>query len=382
MIVTGSTPRKTTIRSRPRPSRRGSWRHRRATDREDRRHDAEARPPARESARRPRGDGRCEVANLSRNVVIESADPDGVRGHTMYHRNSTGGISYAEFRHLGKEGVPRQVPDPLPPRPRLDARQRRRRREHLGLAQPLDHDPRHRLPARPRLRRLPVVGHGFFLEDGDGAVQRPRPQPGRAGVSTASGCRSRCCRSTPTTARGSGGRTGATRFTRNVACENDRYGYQLRDRSGARLRPVAPACGRPTARWPSRDVRTLPFLRFEDNEVHSEGLYSFNFGDDPPAAPSAATGSTRSSPGTCGLADALRAPRPTLQFFLMDGLDVDDAAYGVYHPDYDAHVYRNIRTSTRVDRRADQPGPRRREHPVRLVHLRRAAHRELLRRYP
>ena len=41
----------------------------------------------------------------ARNVVIESAEPDGVRGHTMYHRASTGSVSYAEFRHLGKEGV-------------------------------------------------------------------------------------------------------------------------------------------------------------------------------------------------------------------------------------------------------------------------------------
>src|SRR5262249_22960626 len=46
-----------------------------------------------------------EVANLNRNVVVESADPHKARGHTMYHRNSAGSISYAEFRHLGKEGV-------------------------------------------------------------------------------------------------------------------------------------------------------------------------------------------------------------------------------------------------------------------------------------
>src|SRR5262249_40382977 len=48
-----------------------------------------------------------EVANLSRNVVIESADPASAqtRGHTMYHRGSAGSVSYAEFRHLGKEGV-------------------------------------------------------------------------------------------------------------------------------------------------------------------------------------------------------------------------------------------------------------------------------------
>src|SRR5205807_1262704 len=49
------------------------------------------------------GDYRGEVANLSRNVVIESADPDGVRGHTMYHRGSAGSLAYAEFRHLGKK---------------------------------------------------------------------------------------------------------------------------------------------------------------------------------------------------------------------------------------------------------------------------------------
>src|SRR5205814_1608370 len=51
------------------------------------------------------GDYRAEVANLSRNVIVESADPEGVRGHTMYHHGSAGSISYAEFRHLGKEGI-------------------------------------------------------------------------------------------------------------------------------------------------------------------------------------------------------------------------------------------------------------------------------------
>ncbi len=51
------------------------------------------------------GEFRPEVANLSRNVIVESADPKVARGHTMYHRNSAGAISYAEFRGLGKEGV-------------------------------------------------------------------------------------------------------------------------------------------------------------------------------------------------------------------------------------------------------------------------------------
>jgi len=51
------------------------------------------------------GEFRAEVANLSRNVTIESADPKGIRGHTMYHVGSAGSVSYAEFRHLGKSGV-------------------------------------------------------------------------------------------------------------------------------------------------------------------------------------------------------------------------------------------------------------------------------------
>src|SRR5262249_24162948 len=50
------------------------------------------------------GSTRGEVANLSRSVVVESADPKGERGHTMYHEHSAGAISYAEFRHLDKKG--------------------------------------------------------------------------------------------------------------------------------------------------------------------------------------------------------------------------------------------------------------------------------------
>lgn len=51
----------------------------------------------------PEGSLRTEVGNLSRNVTVSSLDPDGVTGHTMYHHGSQGGISYAEFRGLGKE---------------------------------------------------------------------------------------------------------------------------------------------------------------------------------------------------------------------------------------------------------------------------------------
>ena len=51
-----------------------------------------------EREHRGEGEYRGEVANLSRNVVIESADPARGRGHTMYHRGSSGSIGHAEFR--------------------------------------------------------------------------------------------------------------------------------------------------------------------------------------------------------------------------------------------------------------------------------------------
>jgi hypothetical protein len=51
------------------------------------------------------GDFRSEVANLSRNIIIESATPEGVRGHTLYHAYSEGGISYVRLAHLGKKDV-------------------------------------------------------------------------------------------------------------------------------------------------------------------------------------------------------------------------------------------------------------------------------------
>jgi hypothetical protein len=90
-----------------------------------------------------------------------------------------------------------------------------------------------------------------------------------------------------------------------------------------------------------KDVRTIPFLRFEGNESHSEGLYSFYFGDD--RNPSVR--GDREHPFIARNLIAWQthyALRPDVQFFLMEGFKSHDGVYGVYHPDYDAHVYRDI----------------------------------------
>src|SRR5262249_45915192 len=132
-----------------------------------------------------------EVANLSGSVVVESADPKGERGHTMYHAHSAGAISYAEFRHLGKKGHLGRYP------------------LHYHLVGDTMHgsfvisasvwDSANRWLAIHGTNYLVVrdtvgyrsLGHGFFLEDGTEVynvldhnlavgARRTRPLPGQA----------------------------------------------------------------------------------------------------------------------------------------------------------------------------------------------------------
>src|SRR5205807_1360699 len=148
------------------------------------------------------GEYRGEVADLSRSVVVESADLGGVRGHTMYHRNSAGSVSYAEFRHLGKEGV-------------------------LGkyaLHFHLCGDTR-------RGKRLPKQILPFDQNEG-------------AGFWWANSLNT---------------------FTRNVAAENGQYGFRFEATPGSQLSLVLPVPQPDGGRKPV-DVRTLPFIRFEGNE--------------------------------------------------------------------------------------------------------------------
>ena len=155
-----------------------------------------------------RGVYRGEVANLSRNVVVESADP-AVRGHTMYHRHSTGAISYAEFRHLGKEGV----------------LGRYALHYHLcgdsmrgsSVIWRSIWDSRNRWLTIHGTSYLVVrdcvgyksIGHGFFLEDGT-ETYNVLDRNLAVGAFSASRCPIRCCRSTTMTAPASGGPTAST----------------------------------------------------------------------------------------------------------------------------------------------------------------------------
>ena len=282
---------------------------------------------------------RCEVANLSRNVVIESAEPDGVRGHTMYHRDSAGGISYAEFRHLGKEGVLGKYA--------IHFHLVRDTMRGSGVTGASIWDSHNRwitIHGTDHLLIRDCVGyqsrgHGFFLED---ATEQWNVLDRNLAVQSYRAKRlpKQVLPFDPNDGAGFWWANGRNTFTRNVSCENDQYGFHFEVTKASNFNPVLRIRGL-DGETEERDVRTLPFVRFEDNESHSEGLYSFNFGDDKP-------GSVHGDREHPFIARNLRAwethyvLRPNLQFFLCDGLRVKNAVYGVYHPDYDGHVYRDV----------------------------------------
>ena len=285
------------------------------------------------------GDYRSEIANISRNVTIESAAPEGVRGHTMFHRDSTGGISYAEFRHLGKEGVLGKYA--------IHFHLVRDSMRGSGVLGASIWDSHNRWLTIHGTDFLVVrdcvgyqsVGHGFFLED---ATEQYNVLDRNLAVQAYRG--KRLPRQVlPFDANDGAGfwwANGRNTLTRNVACENDEYGYRFEIAKRSNFSPELNTL-QPSGERERTDVRRIPFLRFEDNESHSEGLYSFNFGDDV----NGSVGSDRQHPF---IARNLRAwethyvLRPNLSHFLLDGLTVSNGVYGVYHPDYDAHVYRNI----------------------------------------
>jgi hypothetical protein len=88
------------------------------------------------------------------------------------------------------------------------------------------------------------------------------------------------------------------------------------------------------------DIRTLSFVRFEDNECHCDGLYGFNLGE----------GVNRVGPDArhplvirnMKIWRVHYAFRPQSPCVLVDNMRIYRAEYGVYHPNYDHHVYRNL----------------------------------------
>lgn len=291
-------------------------------------------------------DYRADVADLSRNVVIESAAPDGVRGHTMYHDGSTGSISYAEFRHLGKDGTLGRY--------NLHfhlAGDSMRGASVVGASFWDSHNRWITVHATNYLVVRDCVGyqsrgHGFFLEAGTEvynvfdrnlAVQAytTKPLPNQVlpyDKNDGSGFWWANC---------------FNAFTRNTAAECDEYGYFFQVVKTDAFNPVL-SVRQPDGSKRPTDVRTLPFVRFEDNEAHCQRRHSFNLGGGAPFGP----------PNVGGIGPDVAHPlvirnlklwnvhwgiHPVSPSVMLDGLNIHDAEYGVWRPEYKDHVYRGLR---------------------------------------
>jgi len=295
-----------------------------------------------------KGDYRGEVANLSRNVVVESADPSVARGHTMYHHGSAGSISYAELRHLGKNGV-------------------------LGRYSLHYHLVRNSMRGSSVIgasiwnsgnRWITVhgtdymvirdcvgynsVGHGFFLEDGTEvfnvfdrnlAVQATGTKPLPEQV-------------LPFDHNdGAGFWWGNSRntFTRNVACECDEYGFRGDIQKTAKFSPELSVPG-PDGVRKRVDVRTLSFVRFEDNESHTQRRHAFNLQglDSQLKGGCDGVGPDAKHPyviKNMRVWDAHWAFHTLSPSVMVDQFDVYHAEYGTWNQNYDHHSYRGMKLS-------------------------------------
>jgi hypothetical protein len=286
---------------------------------------------------RASGNYRGEVADLSRNVIVESADPAGERGHTMYHRGSAGSISYAEFRHLGKEGVLGRyslhfhlVGDTM------------RGSSVVGAS---IWDSGNRWITIHGTNYLVVrdcvgyqsVGHGFYVEDGSEvynvfdrnlAVQAYQGEPlpkQNLPFDTNDGA-------------GYWWANNLNTFTRNVACECDGYGYRFEATPSEGFDLQMPV-QQPDGSRKTVDIRTLPFVRFEENEAHSI-LYGLNLGEGvdsvgPDTRHPLIVRNTR-------IWNAQWAFRPNAPSMVVENMEIYGSRYGIFQPIYNQHAYTRL----------------------------------------
>ncbi len=311
------------------------------------------------------GDGayRGEVANLSRNVIIESADPAKARGHTMFHRDSAGSISYAEFRHLGKEGVLGRYS--------LHFHLCRDTMRGASVIGASIWDSGNRWITIHGTDHLVVrdcvgyqsIGHGFFLEDGTEVFN---VLDHNLAVQTCGG------KPLPKQVLPFDHNDGAgfwwansmNTFTRNVAAECDEYGFRF-DATQTPEFSVTLNVPQPDGSRVSKDIRTLPFVRFDDNEIHCQRRHSLNLGGF----------DTTIKGGVQGVGPDAQHPfiirnlkiwnvhwavHPQTPSLMIDNLTIHHAEYALWKANYERHAYRNVKlddiaVNPNFDPRGTQP---------------------------
>jgi hypothetical protein len=291
------------------------------------------------------GEYRGDVANLSRNVIVESADPSGVRGHTMFHRHSAGSISYAEIRHLGKPGVLGRYS--------LHYHLVGNTMRGSSVIGASVWDSGNRWLTIHGTNYLVVrdcigyqsMGHGFFLEDGT-EIYNVLDRNLAVQAYTAKPLPKQILPFDKNDGSGFWWANSLNAFTRNVACECDEYGYFFQATKTADFDPVLPVQQADGSRRPV-DIRTLPFIRFEDNEAHCQRRHAFNLGGGVPFG----------KPNVDGVGPDEHHPfvirnmkiwnvhwafHPVSPAVLVEHMDMYDSEYGIWRPVYDHHAYRGI----------------------------------------
>ena len=298
----------------------------------------------------------AEVANLSRNVVIESAEPDGVRGHTMYHRYSSGSIGYAEFRHLGKKGLLGRYPI------HFHLTGDTMRGSSVTGASVWDSDNRWIVlhGTRYMLIRDTIgyrsLGHGFHLENGE-EVYNSLDRNLAIQALVGSPLPDQALPYDRNDGAGFWWANSRNSFTRNVAVECDQHGFRFEAEKTDTFDPVL-GIPQPDGKFVKQDLRTIPFLRFDDNEIHAQRRFAMNLGGIRGMTYQGVGNQPESIDGNVdGVGPDKHHPfiirnlkvwdshwsfhggSPSV---LVDGMDLHDGQYGIWRTVTSRHEYRNL----------------------------------------
>ncbi|MFP6611113.1 MAG: hypothetical protein VB835_02295, partial [Pirellulales bacterium] len=286
------------------------------------------------------GDFRSEVANLSRNVIIESADPEGVRGHTVYHWGSRGSVSYARFAHLGKRRTLGRYPIHF-----HLVGNTMRGSSVVGVAVVDSHNRWITVHGTNYMLIRDCIGyqsagHGYFLEDGT-EVYNVFDRNLGVQARIAQRLPKQVLEWDPNDGAAFWWANGRNTFIRNTACENLNYGYRFDSQKTSAFDSNLPVL-MPDGKEKIVDIRTLPIYRFEDNESHTEGLYAMRFSTSHRACPDKQHPHVLKKLKIWETHYGLRSQVPMM---LMEDVTINRAEYGIYHPALEHHVYRNLRLS-------------------------------------
>ena len=142
-------------------------------------------------------------------------------------------------------------------------------------------------------------------------------------------------------------RHGYPTFTRNVAAECDEYGYRF-DAVETPALSMTMNVPQPDGTRSRTDIRTLPFVRFEDNEAHCQRRHSFNLGgldatlklNVEGVGPDARHPFVVRGLKAWNVHWAFHTMSPCM---MVDGLDVHHAEYAFWQMNYDRSAVRGVK---------------------------------------